>query len=142
MSITDLPSLYAEYIKILLSSNHSCISLLEISLPWSTHILFGLQLDSFTISIKTLRTVFPFLSFKGLTRAYLVKRSMPHNKYLTLLLFVDNGFISVKSVAQILSLNHAYTFLLLNLLITGLCNSSASCSLTLIPDPVFLSKLL
>ena len=65
---------------------------------------------------------------------------MTHNKYLTFLFFEDNDPISAKSAAQILSLNLAYTFLLLNFLITGLCSSSASCSFTLIPDPVFLSR--
>ena len=62
---------------------------------------------------------------------------MTHNKYLTFLCFEDSDSITAKSAAQILSLNLAYAFLLLNLLITGLCNSSGSCSYTLIPDPVF-----
>ena len=65
---------------------------------------------------------------------------MAHNKYLMLLLFEESDSISAKSAAQILSLNLAYTFLLLNYLITCLCNSSASCPFTLTPDPVFLSK--
>ena len=65
---------------------------------------------------------------------------MAHNKYLMLLLFEESDSISAKSAAQILSLNLAYTFLLLNYLIACLCNSSASCSFTLTPDPVFLSK--
>ena len=105
--------------KILLLSNHSCILLLKNYLPESTHNLFGLLLDSFTISIKPLTTVLPFLSFKGLTHAYLVKTSMTHNKYLTFLFLEDNDFISAKSAAQILSLNLGYTFLLLTFLITG-----------------------
>ena len=65
---------------------------------------------------------------------------MTHNKYLTFLFFEDNDSISAESAAQILSLNLAYTFLLFNFLITDLCNSSASCSFTLFPEPVFLSK--
>ena len=65
---------------------------------------------------------------------------MTHNKYLTFLVFEDNDSISAKFAAQILSLNLADTFLLLNFLITGLCNSSASCSFTLTPDHIFLSK--
>ena len=65
---------------------------------------------------------------------------MTHNKYLTFLFFEDNDSISAESAAQILSLNLAYTFLLFNFLITDLCNSSASCSFTLIPEPFFLSK--
>ena len=67
---------------------------------------------------------------------------MTHNKYLTylFLFFAGNDSISAKCAAQILSLNLSYTFLLLNFLITGLCNSSASCSFSLIPDPYFVSK--
>ena len=65
---------------------------------------------------------------------------MTHNEYLTFLFLEDNDSISAKSAAQILSLNLAYTFLLLDFLITGLCNSLASGLFTLIPDPVFLSK--
>ena len=65
---------------------------------------------------------------------------MTHNKYLTFLFFEGNDSISAKSAAKILFLNLAYTFLLLNFLITGLCNSLASCSFTCAPDPVFLSK--
>ena len=65
---------------------------------------------------------------------------MTYNKYLTLFLFQDNDPISAKSDAQILSLNLAETFLFLNYLSAGLCNSSASCSFTLALDPVFLSK--
>ena len=90
--IAYLPSLCVEYIKISLLSNRSCESLFQNSLPWSTHNLFVLQLDSFTISIKRLRTVLPFLPFKGLTHAYLVKTSMTHNKYLT--------FFSLKTIIQ------------------------------------------
>ena len=69
--------------------------------------------------MKALRTVLAYLSFKGLTHAYLLKTSMAHNKYLTFLFFEDNDSISAKSAAQILSLNLACTFLLLNFLITG-----------------------
>ena len=64
---------------------------------------------------------------------------MTHNKYVAFLFFEDNYSISVKSVAQILSYL-SYTFLLLNFFITVLCNSSASCSLTLTPNLVLLSK--
>ena len=101
--ITDLPSLCVEYIKISLLSNHSCKSLLQNSIPWSAHNLFGLRLDSFTISIKALRTVLPFLSFKRLTHGYLVKTSMTHNEYSIFLFLEENDPISDKSAAQILS---------------------------------------
>ena len=67
---------------------------------------------------------------------------MMHNKYFTFLFLEENYSTSAKSSAQILPLNLAYTFLLLKLLITGLRNYSASCSFTLIPDPVFLAKIL
>ena len=65
---------------------------------------------------------------------------MTHNEYLTFLFLEDNDSISAKSAAQILSSNLAYTFLLLDFLITGFCNSLGSGLFTLILDPVFLSK--
>ena len=67
---------------------------------------------------------------------------MTYNILLTVLFFEDNGSISAKYAAQILPLNLAETFLLLNFLVTGLCNSSGSCSFTLIPYPLFLSRKL
>ena len=60
------------------------------------------------------------------------------HKYLTFLFLEDNDPVSAKSAAQILALNLTWSFLLLNFVITGLCNSSASCSFTPIPDLVFL----
>ena len=65
---------------------------------------------------------------------------MTHKKYLTFLFLENNDLISAESTAQILYLNLAKTFLLFIFFITGLCNSSAICSFTLTPDPVFLSK--
>ena len=62
---------------------------------------------------------------------------MALNKYLIFLLFVDSDSISAKSAVQILSLNLTYAFLLLNFSVTGLCNYLASCSFTLILNPVF-----
>ena len=76
-------------------------------LPWSTHNLFGLRLDSFAISIKALWNVLLFLSSKGLTHAYLVKTSIKNNKCLTFLFLEDNDPISGKSAPQILPLNLA-----------------------------------
>ena len=64
--------------------------------------------------MKPWTTVLDFLSFKGLTQAYLVKTSITHVKYLTTRFLEDNDTISAKSIAQILSLNLAYTFLFLN----------------------------
>ena len=61
-----------------------------------------------------------FLSFKGITQAYLLKISIIHNKNLNPLLNLLNNCMSAKSTPQILSLNEEYTFLLLNLLIIGL----------------------
>ena len=52
-----------------------------------------------------------------------LKQNQRHNKYLRVSLFEDNRPISAESANQILSLNLAKTFLLLNFLITGLCNS-------------------
>ena len=61
---------------------------------------------------KNIKNFFAFLSFKGLTNAYLVKTSLTHNKHLTSLFFEENDHISAKSAAQILHLNLAYTSLL------------------------------
>ena len=74
------------------------------SLPWLTHNLSGLLLDSFILT-KAFRTVLPCLSFKSLSHAYLKKTSMTYNKYLTLLFSEENDSISAKSAVQILSLN-------------------------------------
>ena len=46
----------------------------------ATHILFGLQLDSFKIFWNAFVAVIPFLSFKGITHAYLLKISITQNK--------------------------------------------------------------
>ena len=70
-----------------------------------------------------MKNCFAFLCFKDLTHAYLVKTSITHNKYLQAQLKEDNDPISAKSAAQILPLNLALTFLLLNFLITILRNS-------------------
>ena len=53
---------------------------------------------------------------------------MTHNKYLTFTFLEDIDSITAKSALQIMSLNLAYAFLLLNFIVTGLCNSSASYS--------------
>ena len=65
---------------------------------------------------------------------------MTHNKYLTLLFYLDNDSISAKSATQILPVNLAYASLLLEFLIIGLCNSSTSSPFALTPNPVFSSK--
>ena len=57
--------------------------------------------------MRAFRTVLPFLTFKGLTNAYLVKTSMAQNRYITFLFFEDNDPVSAKAGAQILSLNPA-----------------------------------
>ena len=62
----------------------------------------------------------PFLSFKGTTRAYLLKISMAHNEYLFPLLYLLSDRITAKSTPQILSLNDEKTFRFLNLLIMKL----------------------
>ena len=62
----------------------------------------------------------PFLSFKGITQAYLLKISITHNKNLNPLLNLLNSCIFAKSTPQILYLNEEYTFLFLNFSIIGL----------------------
>ena len=65
---------------------------------------------------------------------------MTHNKNLTFLFLGENDPILAKSAEQILSLNSAETFLLLNFKIAVLCYYFANCSFTLTPDFVFLPK--
>ena len=79
-AITGLPSFCVEYIKISTLFKHSCIRF-----SWAAHNLFGFQLNSFTISIKALRTALPFLSFKGLNHGSAVKTYITNNKCLTFL---------------------------------------------------------
>ena len=69
--------------------------------------------------------------------------SITHNENINSLLNFLNNCISTKSAPQILSIKGECTFLLLNFLIIGLCNSSANylLEISLIPLPeVFLSK--
>ena len=72
--------------------------------------MFGSSLDSLSIPIKPLRTVLDFLSVKILTQKIFVKISIKHNNYLAARFLGDNDPFSSKSLAQILSLNFAYTF--------------------------------
>ena len=81
--------------------------LLQSSHSWSIYNLFGLQLDLFPNSTKPWATAPAFLSFKGLTQAYLVKTSITHNKYLTPRFLEDKDPLSAQSAVQILSLNPA-----------------------------------
>ena len=46
----------------------------------------------------------PFLSFIGITKVYLLNKSIAHNKYLIPLLYLLYDCISAKSTPQILSL--------------------------------------
>ena len=115
------------------TSKYYCLTILAWEHAWSTHNLFGLRLDSIIISIKAFMTIFLLLSFKGLTQAYLVKTYITHHKYMTFLFLENSDPISAKAATQILSLNLTKTLLLLNFLITSLCNSSASSDINLSP---------
>ena len=95
----------------------------------STHILFGLLPDLSKTFWKASTILTPFLSFKGTTRACLLKISITHDKNLNPLLNLLINYISVESEPKILSLNPEKSVLLLKFLIIGLCNSLANCSL-------------
>ena len=89
--------------------------------------------------------VIPFLSFKGITHAYLLKISITHNKKRIPLLNLLINYISARSAVQILFIKDECTFLLSNFLIIGLCNSSANSlfdifSFLIAPPEVSLSK--
>ena len=77
----------------------------------------------------------PFLSFNGTTNAYLLNKFIAHKRYLIPLFFLLNDCMSAKSTPHILSLNCEYTFLLLNFVITSLCNSCAKIVLFFVPLP-------
>ena len=70
----------------------------------------------------------PFLSFKEITDPDLLKISITHYKKSIPLLNLLANFIFARSTSQILSMKDEYTFLCLDFLIIGLCNSSTSSS--------------
>ena len=80
------------------------------------HILLGF-LPFEIIFWNPLTMLITLLSFKGTTHAYLLNKSIAHNKHLILLLYLLNDCISAKSTPPILSLKDEWTFLPLNLLI-------------------------
>ena len=94
---TGFSSLYVQYISTEYFSSYGFIDLLQNSLPLSTHILFGLRLDSSKVFIKALGIVIPFLSFKGITYVYLLKISITHNKKRITLLDLLINCISARS---------------------------------------------
>ena len=79
---TDFPSLCVEYISMSFLTSHDFIDLLWNLLPLSTHILFGLGFYSCKIFWKALVIIIPFLSFKGIAHAYLLKIQIKQNKKL------------------------------------------------------------
>ena len=105
-----------------LSFYHFLKELLQNSLPWSIHILFGFLFELSKMLWNALTIVTPFLSLKETTHAYLLKISIIYNKNLILLLYLLINCISAKSTLQILSSN----FFLLNFVIFGLWRLSAS----------------
>ena len=121
---TDFPSLFVEYFPIASFSSYDFIDLLWSSKPLSPHVLFGLRLDYFKVFWKPLVIVLPFLFFKGIMHACLLKISITHNKKQISLLNLLINCISTRSVPKILSMKGDCTFLFFNILIIGLCNSS------------------
>ena len=103
------------------------------SLAYPYYIWFSMRL--FYYFIKCISILVPFLSFNGITKAYLLNKSIAHKRYLIPLFFLLNDCMSAKSTPKILSLNCKCTFLLLNFLIAGLCNSSAKILLLFLPLP-------
>ena len=106
--------------------SHDFTDLLQNSLPLSTHIFFEFLLDCFKTFWEALVIVIPFLFFKKITFAYLVKISITRNRKRIHFLNLINNYISVRSVPQLLSIKGDFTFLLLDFLIVGLCHSSSN----------------
>ena len=81
-------------------SNHDFINLSQNSLPLSTHIIFGLRFDSFQVFLEELVIVLPFLSFKGIAHAYLLKISITPNKNLNTLSNLLINCVSARSAPK------------------------------------------
>ena len=65
LATTNVSSLCVEYISIVFLSSHGFIDLLYNLLPFSTHILFGLWLDSSEIFWKALVIIMPYFIFQS-----------------------------------------------------------------------------
>ena len=105
-----------------------------------------LPLDSFTIPIKLWKSVIVFLSFKELTREYLMKTSITHNKYLAPRFIEDIDPTLAIFAAQILSLKSYINFSSFEFF-NHWCNSWASTLVTFVltlllaPDAFFGSSI-
>ena len=112
-----------------------------LSLP--TYNFIGLGFDSSKIFWKALETVIHFLSFKGIIHVYSLKILITHDKNLNPLLNLLINCISRRSAPQILSIKSGCVFHFSNVLIIGLCNSSANSLLVLFliaPPDIFYQK--
>ena len=143
--ITDFPSLCIEYISIAFFLAMISLIYCKIHCLYLPYTLFGLQLGLSNTFWKALKIVIPFLSFKGITHAYLLKISITHNKRRIPISNLLINCISATSAQQILCIKDEYTFLFSNFLKIGLCNSSANPLLDIIsflitPPEVSLSK--
>ena len=141
-TIIDFSSLCIEFISISLSCNHDFIDLLWNSLPFPTHICFGLWLEF----LKTLVTAIPVLSYKEIIHAYLLQISITHNKKRIPSLNLLFNCIFERSSTQTCYLKDDHTFCFTNPLIIVLCNLSTNCWFDVIsllkPLPEdFLSKI-
>ena len=133
-AIADFPSLCVECIFI--SLHH--YSAKRISLTYHEIYCFRrpiLCLVSVLIHLifleKTLVILVPFLSFKEITHAYLLKILITHNKKQILWLNLLINYISTRPAPEILPIQ-SILFLFLNFLIISLCNSSGNFSLDII----------
>ena len=96
---TDFPSLYVEYISMLFTFKNLLKMLLQNSPPIFYLVFFLLRLF-----FKCINNANSSFVFKVSTHAYLLKRSIAHNKNLIPLLYLLNNCISAKSTPQILPL--------------------------------------
>ena len=74
------------------------------------HNWFGFRSDSCNTFSKVSVTVVPFLTFKAITHAYLLKISIIYNKKQIHLLNLFINCISARSAPQILSIKDACNF--------------------------------
>ena len=95
-------------------------------MPWSTHILLGLRIDSPKIFWKALVIAVPFLPFKGTTYAYLLKISMTPNKNQNCFLYLVINSIPATLAPQNIVFKRWGYFTFFKLPNNWLVNSSAN----------------
>ena len=135
-SISLVNFLYLKVLKYIFSmSNILASKIVFFTEPLTSGILFSIS-PMFVLGT----TIVAKPQIFGINHAYLVEASITYNKYLTPLFLEDNDLISAKFTTQILSLNVAKTFLLLNFLPLVCVILELTIHLHLLPVLIFCQK--